>query len=125
MTPSGPARGMMNRRDAPSGAAAGRTACNNGLNHLAYLYDDERDYLSCLFGFVQAGLRNAEPAFVAVPGRRAALLRQHLGAESPLLRYGAMAETGRNPARLIPELYAFVAEHPGQRVRYIGESSWP
>ena len=62
---------------------------------------------------------------MAVPGRHAAVLREILGAESPLLRYGAMTETGRNPARLIPELYAFVAEHPGQRVRYIGESAWP
>ena len=100
-------------------------ACNNGLNHLAYLYDDERDYLACLSDFVQAGLRNAEPVFVAVPGHRAAPLRERFGAESPLLRYGAMTETGRNPARLIPELYAFVEEHPGQRVRYIGESIWP
>lgn len=115
----------MNRRGAPSGAAADRTAGNNGLDHLAFLYDDEREYLSCLAAFVRAGLRNAEPVFVAVPGRRAALLREQLGAESPQLRYGAMAETGRNPARLIPELYAFIEEHPGQRVRYIGESVWP
>jgi anti-sigma regulatory factor (Ser/Thr protein kinase) len=115
---------MMHRQDA-SGAAVGRAAGDDGLNHLAYLYDGERDYLSALSTFVRAGLRNAEPVFVAVPGRRAGLLRERLGAESPLLRYGAMAETGRNPARLIPELYAFVAEHPGQRVRYIGESIWP
>ena len=115
----------MNRRGAPSGAAADRTAGNNGLDHLAFLYDDEREYLSCLAAFVRAGLRNAEPVFVAVPGRRAALLREQLGGESPQLRYGAMAETGRNPARLIPELYAFIEEHPGQRVRYIGESVWP
>ena len=74
---------------------------------------------------MQAGLRNAEPVFVAVPGRLAGLLRERLGAESPLLRYGAMTETGRNPARLIPELHAFLDEHPGQRVRYIGESIWP
>jgi anti-sigma regulatory factor (Ser/Thr protein kinase) len=116
---------MMDQRGAPSGAAANRTAGNDGLSHLAYLYDDERDYLSCISAFVRAGLGNAEPVFVAVPGRRAALLRARLGAESPLLRYGAMAETGRNPARLIPELYAFVEEHPGRRVRYIGESIWP
>jgi anti-sigma regulatory factor (Ser/Thr protein kinase) len=100
-------------------------AGNDGLNHLAYLYDDERDYLSCLSDFAQAGVRNAEPVFVAVSGHRSASLRERLGAESPLLRYGAMAETGRNPARLIPELYAFVEEHPGQRVRYVGESVWP
>jgi anti-sigma regulatory factor (Ser/Thr protein kinase) len=125
MTPFGPARGMVNRQDAPGGGAADRSAGKDGLNHLAFLYDDERDYLNSLSTFVQAGLRNAEPVFVAVPDRRAALVRERLGAESPLLRYGAMAETGRNPARLIPELYAFVAEHPGRRVRYIGESIWP
>jgi len=116
---------MMNRQDMSDGAAADRAVGNDGLNHLAYLYDDERDYLSCLATFVQAGLRKAEPVFVAVPGRRTALLRERLGGESSLLRYGAMAETGRNPAWLIPELYSFVQEHPGRRVRYIGESIWP
>jgi len=100
-------------------------AGNDGLSHRAYLYDDERDYLSCLAAFVQTGLRNAEPVFVAVPERRSALLRERLGAGSPLLRYGAMAQTGRNPARLIPELHAFVDEHAGQRVRYVGEPIWP
>lgn len=125
MTPFGPARATMPVQPAPDGAATGRAAGNDSLDHLAYLYDGERDYLSCLSEFARAGLRNAEPVFVAVPGRRAALLRERLGAESSLLRYGAMAETGRNPARLIPELHAFVEEHPGQRVRYIGESVWP
>jgi anti-sigma regulatory factor (Ser/Thr protein kinase) len=125
MTSLGPVSGMTNRQGAPSWAATGPAAGNDGLNHLAYLYDDERDYLSCLSAFVQTGLHNAEPVFVAVPGPRAALLREHLGPESPLLRYGAMTETGRNPARLIPELHAFVEEHPGRRVRYIGESAWP
>jgi anti-sigma regulatory factor (Ser/Thr protein kinase) len=125
MTLYGPARGMMHRQDAPGGAAAGRSAGGAGLTHLAYLYDDERDYLASLSAFVHAGLRSDEPVFVAVPGRLAGLLSERLGAESPLLRYGAMAETGRNPARLIPELHAFLDEHPGQRVRYIGESIWP
>ncbi len=125
MTLHGPARGMMCRKDAPGGAAAGRPAGGEGLTHLAYLYDDERDYLSCLSAFVHDGLRAAEPVFVAVPGRGAGLLRERLGAESSLLRYGAMAETGRNPARLIPELRAFLEEHPGRQARYIGESIWP
>ena len=116
---------MLHRQDAPDGAAAGRPAGSGGLTHLAYLYDDERDYLSCLSAFVHDGLRDAEPVFVAVPGRGGGLLRERLGAESSLLRYGAMAETGRNPARLIPELRAFLEEHPGRRARYIGESIWP
>jgi anti-sigma regulatory factor (Ser/Thr protein kinase) len=101
------------------------TTSRAGLTHLAYFYDDERDYLSYLAAFAGAGLQNAEPVFVAVPGRRAALLRERLGAESPLVRYGAMTETGRNPARLIPEMQAFLDEHPGRRARYIGESIWP
>ena len=119
------ARGAREARGAPGGAAGGPAEVNEGLTHLAYLYDDERDYLSYLSAFAAAGLRNAEPVFVEVPGRRAALLRERLGGESPLVRYGAMTETGRNPARLIPELRAFLDEHPGRRVRYIGESIWP
>jgi anti-sigma regulatory factor (Ser/Thr protein kinase) len=125
MTPFGPVPGMANRQDSPGGLTAAWASGNDGLDHVAYLYDDERDYLSCLADFVQTGLRNAEPVFVAVAGRRAALVRERLGAGSALLRYGAMAETGRNPARLIPELSSFVEEHPGQRVRYICESIWP
>jgi anti-sigma regulatory factor (Ser/Thr protein kinase) len=114
------------RHDAPvSGAASGRAGGGEGLSHLAYFYDDERDYLSYLSAFAIAGLRNTEPVFVAVPGRKAELLRERLGAESHLLRYGAITETGRNPARLIPELRAFIDEHRGRRVRYVSEAIWP
>jgi anti-sigma regulatory factor (Ser/Thr protein kinase) len=125
MMPFGPVKAPMHIQQALGGTAAGQAEGNDGLNHLAYLYEDEDDYLSRLSIFVQSGLRNAEPVFVAVPDRRAAPLRERLGAESSLLRYGAIMETGRNPARLIPELAAFVEEHPGQRVRYVGESMWP
>jgi anti-sigma regulatory factor (Ser/Thr protein kinase) len=118
----GPAPGTWDRHGAPGGDAAGG---GESLSHLAYFYHDERDYLSYLSAFAHAGLRNAEPVFVAVPGRKAPLLRERLGAESHLLRYGAIAETGRNPARLIPELRAFIDEHPGQRVRYVSEAIWP
>src|SRR5215813_6651905 len=79
-------------------AVLGHPAARN-LSHLAYFYDDERDYLSYLSAFALAGLRHAEPVFVAEPGR--------------------------NPARLIPELRAFSDEHPGRRVRYVTEALWP
>jgi anti-sigma regulatory factor (Ser/Thr protein kinase) len=95
------------------------------LSHLAYFYDDERDYMSYLSAFAGTGLHSSEPVFVAVPGDKAGLLRERLGAESRLLRYGAMSETGRNPARLIPELRSFIDEHPGQPVRCICEVMWP
>jgi anti-sigma regulatory factor (Ser/Thr protein kinase) len=120
--PHGPAPGSGDRHGARDGGAAGG---GESLSHLAYFYDDERDYLSYLSAFALAGLRNTEPVFVAVPGPKAALLRERLGAESPLLRYGAITETGRNPARLIPELRAFIDEHRGRRVRYVSEAIWP
>jgi anti-sigma regulatory factor (Ser/Thr protein kinase) len=122
LPPHRPAPGAQDRPGAPCGGAAGG---DESLSHLAYFYDDERDYLSYLSALAIAGLRNAEPVFVAVPGRKAGLLRERLGAESHLLRYGAITETGRNPARLIPELMAFIDEHRGQRVRYVSEAIWP
>lgn len=125
VTSQGPVPGGRSVQDAPAHAVASHASSEGGLTHLAYLYEDERDYLSYLSAFASAGLRNSEPVFVAVPGPRSALLRERVGAESPLVRYGAMTETGRNPARLIPELREFLDEHPGQRVRYIGESIWP
>jgi anti-sigma regulatory factor (Ser/Thr protein kinase) len=36
-----------------------------------------------------------------------------------------MAELGRNPARIIPEVLAFTQDHPGQGVCCIGEPIWP
>jgi anti-sigma regulatory factor (Ser/Thr protein kinase) len=118
---------MQDRHGTPASGAASSPAAGGGegLSHLAYFYGDERDYLSYLSAFTLAGLRDAEPVFIAVPGRKAALLRERLGAESHLLRYGAIAETGRNPARLIPELRAFLDEHRGLRVRLVSEAIWP
>ena len=120
--PPGPPPGVQGGPGAPGGGGAGG---GGSLSHLAYFYDDERDYLSYLSAFAIAGLRSAEPVFVAVPGRKAELLRERLGAESHLLRYGAITKTGRNPARLIPELRAFIDEHRGHRVRYVSEAIWP
>ena len=123
----GARQGTPDRHGAPVSGPASSRAAGGGesLSHLAYFYDDERDYLSYLSAFALAGLRNAEPVLVSVPDRKAALLRERLGAESRLLRYGAIAETGRNPARLIPELRAFLDEHRGQRVRCVSEAIWP
>ena len=36
-----------------------------------------------------------------------------------------MAELGRNPARIIPEVLAFAQIHPGKAVCCVGEPIWP
>ncbi len=94
------------------------------FRHLAFFYRDERHYLAQLSAFADAGLASGEPVFIAVPGSKGGLLREHL-TKSGDLRFADMAQLGRNPARLIPEVQDFISGHPRQRVRYIGEPIWP
>jgi len=101
----------------PDGAAM-----DGGLSHLAFFYRGQRDYLARIDAFASAGHASGEPVFIAVPGDKASLLRDNL---SGPIRYADMAELGRNPARIIPEVRDFIDAHPGQRVRYVGEPVWP
>src|ERR1700735_5662135 len=100
-------------------------AASDGLDHHALFYRDQREYLARVTDFLRAGLAHAEPAFVAVPGVRADLLRQSLDGESGRLAYADMTETGRNPARIIPELKTFLDRHQGQHCRLVTEPAWP
>jgi anti-sigma regulatory factor (Ser/Thr protein kinase) len=109
---------------APDGTTPNPPRRYGGLSHLAFFYRDERAYTRRLAAFADAGLASGEPVFIAVPGPRGGLLREHL-AESGDLSFADMEELGRNPARIIPEVRAFIDAHPGQRVRYIGEPIWP
>jgi anti-sigma regulatory factor (Ser/Thr protein kinase) len=96
---------------------------HGGVGHLAFFYRDQRDYLTQLIPFVDAGLALGEPVFIAVPSPKDDLLREHL-AGSGDLRFADMVQLGRNPARIMPEVRAFIDRHPGQCVRYIGEPIW-
>jgi anti-sigma regulatory factor (Ser/Thr protein kinase) len=92
-----------------------------GMSHQAFFYHRQRDYVAQLTAFADMGLANGEPVFIAVPGQRASMLRDHLGER---VRYADMMRLGRNPARIIPEVQGFIDSHRGQRVRYIGEPVW-
>jgi anti-sigma regulatory factor (Ser/Thr protein kinase) len=115
---------MATWQSAQGDAAPGTTRSHDGLSHLAFFYRNERDYLTQLGAFADAGLASGEPVFIAVPGPRGGLLREHL-TESGNLSFADMVQLGRNPARIIPEVRAFIDGHPWQRVRYIGEPIWP
>jgi anti-sigma regulatory factor (Ser/Thr protein kinase) len=97
-------------------------AVDGALSHLAFFYRDQRDYLAQIQAFARAGQENGEPVFIAVPGDKGSLLADHLDGH---VRYADMAELGRNPARIIPEVRDFIDAHPGRRVRYVGEPIWP
>jgi anti-sigma regulatory factor (Ser/Thr protein kinase) len=113
---------MVTGRAARSARAPDEAAVDGGLSHLAFFYRDQRDYLAQIEAFARAGQENGEPVFIAVPGDKGGLLADHLDGH---VRYADMAELGRNPARIIPEVRNFVDSHPGRRVRYVGEPVWP
>src|SRR5579875_3211934 len=102
------------------GAAAG----SDGLIHQALFYHGTKDYLARVTDFVRDGLARAEPAFIAVPSGLGALLRDPLRWETGDLSYADITETGRNPARIIPALRAFLDRWPGRRCRMVCEPAW-
>jgi anti-sigma regulatory factor (Ser/Thr protein kinase) len=96
-----------------------------GFSHLALFYSSPQEYLAVLLAHLRMSLDRAEPTFVAVSAPKAELLRQGLNGGSGKALFADMAEFGRNPARIIPGVRAFIDDHPGQRVSYVGEPIWP
>jgi anti-sigma regulatory factor (Ser/Thr protein kinase) len=61
-----------------------------------------------------------------VPGPHVDVLQAVMGHDAEQVQFVDMAEAGRNPGRIIPTvLYAFIHEHPANRVRIVGEPIWP
>ena len=113
---------MVTGQTAQSAGMPDGAAVDGGLSHRAFFYRGQRDYLAQIQAFARGGLANDQPVFIAVPGDKVTLLREHLGGH---IRYADMARLGRNPARIIPEVREFIDAHPGRRVRYVGEPVWP
>jgi anti-sigma regulatory factor (Ser/Thr protein kinase) len=94
------------------------------FEHAAVFYRSTDEYLDAVLGFVGGGLERADPVFVAVPGPKVGLLREHLDRQAGRVSFADMAEVGANPARIIPRVAAFADAHPGRAVRYVGEPIW-
>jgi anti-sigma regulatory factor (Ser/Thr protein kinase) len=93
--------------------------------HPALLYRDDEEYLAGTVPFILEGIAAGEPVAVAVPGPNLERIRQALGADAHRVLLRDMTAAGRNPGRIIPTvLLAFANEHPGRRVRLIGEPIW-
>jgi anti-sigma regulatory factor (Ser/Thr protein kinase) len=103
----------------------GEVADGGRLRHLALFYRDQAEWRARILDFATAGLACGEPTFIAVPGDGARLRGGRLTAITEKLHLRDMADMGGNPARIIPELRAFIDKHPGQHVRFVGEPIWP
>ena len=104
------------RKEAAGGAAQ--------LEHAAVCYAAEGEYLDEVLGFVGAGLDDGDLVFVAVPGPKIGLLRQHLDGRAGEVTFADMTTMGANPAWIIPRVRAFLDANPGRQVRYVGEPIW-
>jgi anti-sigma regulatory factor (Ser/Thr protein kinase) len=100
-------------------------ARDDGLRHVAFFYRDHAERRRQILGLVRAGLARGQPTFVALPGNDAHQLADQLDAEPGELLCADICDTGRNPARLIPEVRAFIDKHAGERVLVVGEACWP
>lgn len=109
-----------------------------GLWHFALFYHDLDDYSLAIADFLQAGAAAGEPALVAVPrskqeGLRLALeqRQQRRPPGSTAIRtpmpviFTDMSVLGRNPARIMPAIQAFIDEAAGEPIRFVGEPIWP
>jgi anti-sigma regulatory factor (Ser/Thr protein kinase) len=94
------------------------------LEHAAVFYRGTDEYLDAVLGFVAGGLERADPVFVAVPGPKVGLLREHLGGQAGRVDFADMTEMGANPAWIIPRVAAFADAHRGRAIRYVGEPAW-
>ena len=101
------------------------TDAGSRFRHLALFYRGRIEYLSAVRDFIRASRARGDAVLVAVPKRRADLVRQDLRDDTADVTLIDMAELGRNPARIIPTVLAFADRHGDQQVCCIGEPIWP
>jgi anti-sigma regulatory factor (Ser/Thr protein kinase) len=96
-----------------------------GVKHVAFFYRDPAEYRGQVLRFAREGLAAGEAVLIALRGEPARLLGSQLGGDPGELLCSDLSDVGRNPARIIPEVRAFVDKHAGQPVRVAAEPVWP
>ena len=97
----------------------------DGFRHEALIYADSDEFLACAVPFVSAAVEAGEPVLVAVSDRNVGLLGKELGSAAAEVRFVAIEELARNPARVVPFWRHFLDEHGGVAVRGLEEPMWP
>ena len=95
------------------------------MRHTALFYGTAREFLDSTVRFVRGGLAADEAVLVTLPGPHVDLLHTALGPLAEDVQFIDMFELGRNPARIIPQIRAFLDPVAGTRSRFVGEPFWP
>ena len=96
-----------------------------GFRHEALIYASVDEFLAHAVPFVSSSVEAGEPVLVAVSDRNVGLLGRELGSVAAEVRFAAIEELARNPARVVSFWRDFVDEHGGQPVRGLEEPVWP
>lgn len=91
------------------------------FTHTALLYHNSDEFLDGVLRFTGAAVAAGQPAVVAVPPERRALLEGRL---DPGVEMWDMSEVGRNPATLVGA-FAEKNRASGGRAHLVGEFTWP
>jgi anti-sigma regulatory factor (Ser/Thr protein kinase) len=94
------------------------------FRHVGFFYRTEADYAATVAEFLRAALAAGEAALAALPPAKTGLIRDVLGQDARQVEFADMTELGRYPARVMPQVLAFVNAHAGRHVRYVGELTW-
>lgn len=100
-------------------------AAGDGFLHRALLYRGAAEFRAAIERYVRGGLARAEPVLIATSPGKVSWLRREFSAEPAGVAFTDMTELGRNPARIIPAIRAFMDRYPGRRIRCVGEPVWP
>ena len=90
------------------------TRATSEFRHEALFYASEEELLAGTGAFVRDGLESDEPVLVMLSSPKIEALRSELGAAAERVQFTDIATIGGNPARIIPALRAFLAEHSGR-----------
>ena len=116
---------MLGRSPASAGSGALRPVADR-YRHEALLYSGVAEFRAGTVPFLRRAIGEGAPALVMVSSEKNDLLRRDLGGEAALVEFADIAETGRNPARIIAAWHEFVRSHDGAGQLYgIGEPVYP
>jgi anti-sigma regulatory factor (Ser/Thr protein kinase) len=106
-----------------STARLGAQQATGAFRHEAFLYNGLDEFTPIALSFIMGGLADDVPVLVVLGAEKIELLRAQLP-EDPRLYFADMGVVGRNPARIIPLWYDFVAAFSGgdRPLRGLGEA---
>jgi anti-sigma regulatory factor (Ser/Thr protein kinase) len=101
-------------------------ATEDQFRHEAWFVDGDDEFVDVARPFIDDGLDDDQAILVALPSKKAGLLRRALGSSSSRVEWAEMERLGRNPGRIISAWSRFVdaSNRAGRPCRGIGEAVW-